>query len=814
MRFIHTFHPDGMNHFMKTPLLFTVMFLCLGAFTPIHAEPPETKPGHSLGMPYADRTYRDDRRGTGPYFREIRKVRAERGIEAGIAMLGPSFSDYRKGLHSGWTDRMAYDEWGFWVWHEAQHDSGKNDPEWSAALYRWIFDESRRIGRMDWVFHVSGNVLVSYSTASRWIAYRGVLGEMSGYLKQQGLDLDPLRLPDRGLWDEEVPGVRLRDFPVKIPNGRHVVHWQRKEQKDPSRPTWMDKGTANHMLHVAHENLMQGEWRKSIELGLWVCAVVDAVSEFNRGRTGNERVKREEEQLYLDAVREIGDSLQVLGLLEADERLVSRALEKQLASQWEGETWRNRLRTRLLDLRVRKGEASDAILDELDGMIALKDSGVDETEIGVVGARLAKAKCLMAMDRKSEALALLEELRKLTGRKYGNWLGVELTHVDWCLDRGDLAEAGGLLPELLDQVREAGLKINEIPLYERYVRWAELSGDLGLAVQCQRELLRLLEGFSITPRLPLAYATLARLLALMGEKDESATQIAKALSLTKMPNLPRRIIDSVRGTAAELAAVASVETRKGRVLLQPGTALSEAAAGFPARLMLQVVNVGEGRASGTLRISGTDCELNWDAESRIGSLVCRAGSGQREVAVEVEAQSMALFQCAANAVPEEGLVLKAEWLEDGKVLETADWTVKPADSATSSAVIDAGIYRTDGFCMIPVYHHLQSLDRKPANLRVVASVPCRIELYDQTGQLRMVDATGNGSCADSGDWLREDADGNGAPELTPDAATGETNFHLFADPEGEIPAEGLVLKIEWLIDGKWCLAAEDRITGK
>lgn len=807
-------YPTGMKALVKSRLLRILMFLGLGFAPAVGAEPAGTKPGYSLGMPYQDRKYVDDRLGTGPYFREIRKVRQEKGIEAGLALLGPSLADYRKNMPYTWNANQVFDEWGFWVWHEAQYDSGKNDPEWSAALYRWIFDEAHRIGRMDWVFHSSGNVLVTYARSSRWTAYRRVLGGMSAYLQRQGFELDPQRLPDRGQWDEEVPGVRLREFPVKIPNGRHVVYWQRYEQRDASKPTWMDKGTANHIRQLAQEHLKQGEWQKSIELGLWVCAVVDAIGDFNRGKSAKERVKREEEQLYLDAVHHIGNALSLLGLEEAEERLVSRALEKKLDSVWEGKAVRNPLRTRLLDLRVRKGGASEAILNELDGMIALKNGRHNVDEIAVVETRLVKARCLMAMGRAGEARELLEELRKLTARKYGNWIGVELTHVDDCLDRNELAEVGRLLPELLDQVRKAGLKIDEIPLYERYVRWAELSGDLGLAVQCQRELLRVLEGFGISPRLPAAHATLARLLAALGAREESAARIAEALALAKAPHLPRRAIDSVRRIAADLAAATDGAAREGRVLLQPGTALSEAAAGFPARLIMQVVNVGEGRASGTLRISGTDCELDWDPESRLGSLACRPGPGRREIALAVEARSMALFQCSADQVPEEGLALKAEWLEDGKVMETAEWTVKAADSGNSSAVIDAGHYRSDGFCMIPVFHHLQSRDRGPANLRVVSSVPCRVELYDEAGQLRLVDATGNGSCLDSGDWLREDADGDGALELVPSATTGETNFHLFVDPAGEIPAEGIVLKIEWRIDGAWHPVAEDRIMGK
>ncbi len=52
---------------------------------------------------------------------------------------------------------------------------------------------------MDWVFHVSGCVLGSYSVVSRCPPYRQVLNEMSDHLNRQGFDLDPSPLPDRGL---------------------------------------------------------------------------------------------------------------------------------------------------------------------------------------------------------------------------------------------------------------------------------------------------------------------------------------------------------------------------------------------------------------------------------------------------------------------------------------------------------------------------------------------------------------------------------------------------------------------------------------
>lgn len=792
--------------------VFPVWIACFCLNMKLPAEPVEPRPGYAMGMPYPDRMYENDRRGTGYYFKDIRTLRSEKGIEAGIAALAPALADYRDFVPDSWSATQEFDEWGFWVWHEAQFDSGKNDPEWAAALYRWLHEEARRIKRMDWVFHTSGSVLAATSDMSRWTDYRALLGEMTTYLQSQGFPIDPLRLPDRGLWDEEVPGVRMREFPVKIPNGKHVVYWQRPEQKDPSKPAWMDKGTANHLLHVGQEHFNQGEWRQSIELGLWVISFVESLDEHNQGKKERERILREEQQLYLDAVRGVTGTLRVLGLREAEERLIDRALNRKLDARMDGEAARNRLRTRLLELRILKGEASDEILKELDSWITTKDRGHDQNEIAALVPRLVKGKCLMAMGRKAEALALMEELRALGARKFGSWLEVELTHLDWCMDRGELSVVGKLLPELLENVRKEGLKITEIALYERYVRWAELAGDPALAVWSQRELLRLLEGFSMAPRLPAAKATLARLLALMGAQEESAALAAKALTSSEMANLPGRVREEVRRIVAGIPTNPQAASRTGRILLQPGKALSMAAAGFPSRLMLQVVNVGKGRSTGILRITGAECSLSWDKESCIGTLTCGGSPGSNEVQVDVEAQSMALFHCVTPAVPESGLMLNAEWLEDGKVMESAEWKIQAADSSSSQAIIDAGIYRTDGYCMIPIYHHLQSQDRKIANLRARSSIPCRIELYDESGRLMMVDATGNGSCSDGGDWLREDSDGNGAVELKPHAATGETNFHIFADPQGDFPSEGIVLKIEWLIEGKWHLAAEDRIT--
>ena len=78
----------------------------------------------------------------------------------------------------------------------------------------------------------------------------------------------------------------------------------------------------------------------------------------------------------------------------------------------------------------------------------------------------------------------------------------------------------------------------------------------------------------------------------------------------------------------------------------------------------------------------------------------------------------------------------------------------------------------------------------------------------------MVDSKGNGSLSDSGDWLGLDRDRNLAADLLPDPTSGETRFFLQLDPMDWKGAEPLRVRVEWLVDGQWCLAAEDLIVTK
>ena len=84
-------------------------------------------------------------------------------------------------------------------------------------------------------------------------------------------------------------------------------------------------------------------------------------------------------------------------------------------------------------------------------------------------------------------------------------------------------------------------------------------------------------------------------------------------------------------------------------------------------------------------------------------------------------------------------------------------------------------------------------------------------MYDEAGVLQMVDSEGNGSLAERGDWLGMDGDRNLAAEVRPNPTTGEIRFLLQLDSKEGKGSDPLRIRVEWLVDGKWYLAAEDQI---
>jgi hypothetical protein len=344
-----------------------------------------------------------------------------------------------------------------------------------------------------------------------------------------------------------------------------------------------------------------------------------------------------------------------------------------------------------------------------------------------------------------------------------------------------------------------------------YVQWALMSGKWEEALRGQREVIRLLEAFRMTPLLPLEQARLARILAELGNIAESEAQakLAKSGATGRGAHFTDRIEQELN----ELKNRANV-IAKSKVRMQPRSVMTAPIAGFPSRTVLTLINHGTVEAKGAIKVSGLPATITWDEKTSHAVVeVTDAQGGAKEQTsgeIRIAAGRMAQVSCFGKLNSENARKVLLEWVGDDR--QSCEWSIENGDKESDGAVIDAGSYDHDPFFMIPVHHHLQCKVKGSVNLRVVTSKPCRVELYDEKGGLQMVDAEGNGSLKDSGDWLGADRDRNLAAEIFADATTGETRFLLLLDPAQEIEKEALKVRVEWLMSGKWYPAAEDQIT--
>lgn len=795
-------------------LFLTAVVGTIATTHPLHAQEAETSPepvAQVRERPHPDKVYLEDRGLTGGFFRKLRRIRASEDNAAAAARIPGAWQAYsRIRVGDKWTKRKAFDEWGFWVWNEAQDETGKDDPEWCLMLYRALYDLAKTEKRFDWVTHVRSNVVVSYSALCQWAKMREVSNEGEDYFSRMGFGLDPGRLPDMGEWDSSIPFVRKRDFPLIVPNSKHVVYWHRKEQRDPTQPSMMDNLLVAFINNLSGDDLDMGRWDRSIERSLWIKHWGDEVLRYNEGKNKTEPLRRDHEDMYRRAAYRIGSVLTILQCREKALELVNEGIERKgrSACNMKEHTWLEIMRD---GLTWEPGKDDAGLLERMDKAIALEGSpNINKGDMD--SARSLKANCLIAMGRLDEAEAILREICERRARKLKGWLGAELDLVDLHLTRGEFDRVEGTLRELMVVLRVKGVKMDEFDLYRKFVKWAMLSGNWDEALRAQREVMRLLEAFRMTPLLPLEQARLSRIMAELGNAGEADRLVALAKSGLdgRDKHFVRRLENEI-GTRKNRIVAATEE----KVMVQPTRVVSMALEKFPSRAVVSLVNHGKHEATGFLKVKGLPASISWDQATGTGVVEVASALGnsveRMSGKIQIQAGAMAIFSCSGELADEASKTVILEWVGQGKNEQRCEWIIEADDKESDGAVIDAAEYKDDPFFMIPVHHHLQSKGKGPVNLRVVTSQPCRVEMYDNQGTLQMVDAEGNGSLKDSGDWLGVDRDRDLSAELLPDESTGETRFFLQLDPKDWRGGEALDIRVEWLVDGKWYLAAEDKI---
>jgi tetratricopeptide (TPR) repeat protein len=762
--------------------------------------------------PYGDKKYDDDRGSTGAIFRKLRRIRAAEGNAAAAARLPAAWRTYHQlRIDAKSSPESAFDSWGFWAWHEAQYDTGKDDEEWALFLYRSIYDIAKTDNKFDWVTHVRTNLISSYSDLCMWAEVRALSNEAEDYFARIGFDLDPEKLPAKGAWDPMIPFVQKRGFPMIVPNSRHVVAWQRREEKNPENPTYMDNMLVALVRQLGEEDRQMGRWDRAFQRSLWVREWSDAVKNYDATQKNASKLHRDHDDAYREATADQVYNLLNLGFSEKAMALIDDGIARKGSSKKDmiAHTFLEITKESLL---AGSGKNNATVITTMDEAIAREGKfpsiGLGQMDL----ARYVKADCLVRMDRLDEAEALLRSICERKARKVKGWLDAELELVDLLLHKRDLANAGRILRELMELVRIKGVKVDELNLYYRYVDWAMLSGNWTEALRAQREVMRLLESFRMTPLIPLNQAKLSRIMAELGNLTES-DRLA-ALAQSDLAGRDERYVKMIEEKLKERSR-AVVNSSKSKVMVQPTRVVSASLENFPARAVVSLVNHGSREAKGTLKVTGLPAKISWNQESGFGVVEVSDTPGgtleQVSGEIRIEAGAVVIFSCTGKLANEISKTVFLEWNDQGQGAGRCEWMIEAADKESEGAVIDAAEYGDDPFFLIPVYHHLQSKGKGPVNLRVVTSQPCRVELYDAQGALQMVDVEGNGSLKNSGDWLGMDRDRNLAADLLPDEASGETRFMLQLDPMTWKGGEPLRIRVEWLVDGKWFLAAEDQI---
>ena len=678
------------------------------------------------------------------------------------------------------------------VWREGQTQSGRDDPAWGASLFEWLQQRCLSMGAIYKVEELCHNTYSTLLNVRRIGAARHALQPFVTGMARRGIDLDPKNHPDAGPALACLPEIRLRRVPDDSAQGMPVI-------------TWLGDVALNHRLPIefvpsmadlASEELAAGDWQRALERLYW------ADTWLGRNSATDES--------WLQVHEAIAWAFLRLDLTEA----ATAEYERILASPFTPKSYQGRSQLKaeraLLNIRIAAGDKHPAIPQELDRIAALgRNNRYLLLSFGDT-VELARAAYLSNTGNLAAALAIADRLSAA-----GN-LDAALLRIRLRLENNDLAGLENELIAALGRLREDGYKIEEASLYARYSDLLEKLGRPAEALAMCRESLRLLRSFDWFARIPYQLAKLSRLLGRCGDAAGAHTAAAEA---TRLAADTRRIPVRVAKEVADLLAavgttqLAAKEDQPSHAAdLQPVRAVVSPVAGMAWRGRATLANPTATQVSGILLVTRQHTTLNWDPAGQVGSITISAGpAATSHEKLSIAPGTIAVLNLQADPAATLAGELTLTWQELGKTRQTAVWSLTPPESGVSAAVIDAGEYQQNPFYSVPIHHHYQNAakDARRASIRIVASGAARVEIYDAADHPVAIDAAGDGSLADAGDSVFQDADFDGVADVP--LTAGETTLRLQVYPAAAIPAQGMQVTIESLINGVWQAVAQDRI---
>ena len=710
------------------------------------------------------------------------------GCAAALVLLDRELDEF---IHCGGRFSDLY----LALWREAQTGNGHDHPEWCAALFEWLQQQSIRLQAVTLAEDLAANTFSTLLDVNRVGAARKALQPFEiGMLRRQ-VDLDPKTYQDAGAAMPSLPDVRLRRTPLV---GKR---WMATSEYDGwvKLDNTMQHGFPGAMRCLATLEWLGGDWQRSLERQFWILDWMER----------NSGMVFEPQANWFSTHLEIADILHELGLLEAADAQYRVILEKEGVDPYDGRAEISAKKHRIA-IRIELGFADEAMLQQLVDLRAEIDKGRTSGRHSREDIDVTRATCLAALGRFEEADELLGKLID------GGHRNARLERLRLRLAAGKFAGLESEMLLVLVECRESGRKIDEAELYSLYADFLEASGRLNEALTIRKEALRLARGFDLFTRVPLELAKLSVLLAKCGDDAGAKARAAEATRLaTREQRIPPRIAAAVTALLATAPANPPAKAPAGPAPLadlQPVRAVAAPIAGLPLRGQLTLTNSSALTVQGVLAFQGPPVAVTWDAASQVALAVIGGDDVPNRIdPLRVAPGTMARIVLQGTPGFAASGELVVSWNAPGQGPQESHWALEPPEQGVSAAVIEAGEFKRNAFHAVPIFHHYQhSVQGTPsARIRAFTSAPARIEIYDSADQPVSVDANGNGSLADAGDDVFMDPDFDGVADLPLDH--GEAMLRLQVFPRDALPKDGLQVTIETSIDGAWIPVAHDRI---
>lgn len=675
--------------------------------------------------------------------------------------------------------------------------SGSIDRNWKLALIEWCYNHCRKEGRSYWYGWFVPTMHELYFSAGKYGAARAVIDYEQSRRIENGNELDVNKMAVAGSVHNGFPALRKRNLDPK----RRILT---KEFR--------------FFLSQAEQDIMEGKWRQGMEATALAADRAMGDFKWSKARPENTDSKlvmtdytghwRRAKWLSAKGLRFLG--LPELELKECEE------LTKFNLEEGRGAYDVQMGLARELHLKYMLGMADESVIPKMAEIRAIQQSEVYKAEEDADRVYLMIADCHFRQKNAKRGWEIVDEIRAKQSHSRDMKFEVDS---EWCRHRVDTGLTEGaetVLIGLLKIAREGGLKQREIELYETYASLLVVLGRYEDALVIQRELIRLLKSFDLFPRLPGALHYLAGIHSLLGERDRAAASLKKANSDLDSAKLPDASKTRLREVLARPLPEApeNHKPKETNADLQPQRSMMVPLEGLPARGLFTLTNHTGKEVSGILSFRGTGLAFRENQAEMIGlDVSVPAGRDELSRQINIPAGDFLAIDLSRSPTAADHAKVSITWSPKTGEPQTAEWTAEPAEKGVSIAITDAAQYLDNPFYLIPIYHLLQYKDAfaQVADVRVSASAPTRIELYDQNDELIFVDADGDGEFSSEGDMISKDVNRNSRGDLTLEASRQEMRFRLFVRPADVKPGQELSLDLQLLQQGEWVTHSTDRL---